>query len=129
MTEAPRPPAHVAPYVQVLGVDDAVDFLMTFGGGDLYLADRPSRRSRLAERYGPDRAAALAEAVGAVKVRVPTANVWIAHVLKSRGLSGDEIARRLHASNVSVRRWLKQRPDHGTGPAATGGDPRQMSLL
>lgn len=128
MNPLPRPPAHVAPYVEVLG-EDAPAFLMEFGGGDLWLSERPSQRSRLSERLGPARAAALAEAVGAAKVRVPTAKVWLAHVLKSRGLPADEIARRLHASNVSVRRWLKARPDHGSGPVAVRGDPRQMTLL
>ena len=52
--------------------------------------------------------------------RVPTAKPWLASVMKSRGLSHAEIARRLHVSDVTVRGWLSR------GPKA---DPRQASLF
>ncbi|NCM96130.1 MAG: helix-turn-helix domain-containing protein [Rhodobacterales bacterium] len=119
----PKPPAHVAPYVDVLGVDGAVEFLLAFGGAELYLATSPKGRSRLAQLVGVEKAAELAHAAEHLPRRVPTAKPWIAQVFKSRGLSVAEIARRLHVSDVSVRAWLKKTE---SVPVA---DPRQMRLF
>lgn len=104
MTDYPPPPAHIAPYVRILGPAEALQFLLAFGGGELYLAPTPKRRSRLIETVGQERAAALAEAVGHLKVRVPTAKPWIAQCLKAEGKSVADIARQLHTADVSVRR-------------------------
>lgn len=107
MTDAPPPPAHIEPYVRVLGVDGAVEFFLCFGGSELYLSANPKGRSALVEKVGRRKAAELGAAVGHLKVRIPTTKPWIAQVLKSRGLPVAEIARRLHMSDVAVRRWLK----------------------
>jgi hypothetical protein len=118
MTDLPAPPAHVEPYVQVLGADLAFDFLMRFGGAELYLSPTPQGRSQVEAFIGSEKVAELA-ALGLPR-RVPTAKPWLAAVMKSQGLSGAEIARRLHVSDVTVRGWLNPRPF---------GDPRQPSLL
>lgn len=45
--------------------------------------------------------------------RMPTAKPWIACYLKvTAGLSHAEIARRLHASDVSVRKWVAGLQEH-----------------
>ncbi|WP_126976512.1 helix-turn-helix domain-containing protein [Frigidibacter oleivorans] len=123
MTAAPipPPPAHVAPYVRVLGLDLAVEFLMTFGGAEIYIAASPQARNRVAGLVGRDKALALAEEL--LPRRVPTAKPWIAAVLRSQGLPVAEIARRLHATDVTVRSWLKRSK---TDPPS---DPRQMRLF
>jgi DNA-binding transcriptional regulator YiaG len=119
----PPPPAHVAPYVSVLGTADAVTFFLTFGGAELYLAANPKGRSRLAALIGAERASALARISERLPARVPTAKPWIAAVWASEGLPKSEIARRLHVSDVTVRGWLKR-------PAANAvPDPRQPRLL
>ena len=41
MTELPRAPAQIEPIVRALGVDDAVTFLLAFGGAELYIARSP----------------------------------------------------------------------------------------
>lgn len=125
MTEPVRipPPAHIAPYVKVLGQDMAVEFLLAFGGAELYLAANPKGRSRLAKLIGRERAAALAKAAEHLPRRVPTAKPWIAMVMRSKGLPVAEIARRLHVADVTVRAYLKR------APAVIAEDPRQMRLF
>ncbi len=115
------PPAHLAPYVEELGVEVAVAFLLAFGGAELYLARDPKGRSRLVEVVGLEGARRLGEraALRGLPARVPTGKPWIARVLHAQGLSKAEIARRLHTSDVTVRGYL----------ADAKSDPRQPSLL
>lgn len=117
------PPAHLLPYVRVLGEDLAVQFLLRFGGAELYLPVNPKGRSAVAQLVGIERTAALAQAH--LPRRVPTARPWIARVLQARGLPVAEIARTLHASDVSVRKWVAAAPD----AAAPQPDPRQLPLF
>lgn len=104
----PVPPAHIRPYVDVLGVEGAVAFFLEFGGAELYLTPTPKGRGRLAEFVGLEKAAKLAVASNRMPRRVPTSKPWIAAVMKSKGLSVAEIARKLHSSDVAVRGWLKK---------------------
>lgn len=105
----PEPPAHLEPYVRILGVEDAVLFFMTFGGAELALAADP-RRSKLVEVLGIEKARALAEedAQRGLPRRVPLGKPWVASVLRSTGLPVAEIGRRMHATDVTVRKWLKR---------------------
>lgn len=120
-TEFPKPPAHVEPFVRVLGVDEALEFLLEFGGASLHFSERPQDRSRVVQAIG--REATIALAGCALPVRIPTAKPWIAQVLRTKGLPVSEIARRLHSSDVAVRGWLKQ------SPAAKREDTRQFRLF
>ncbi|WP_102226903.1 hypothetical protein [Acidimangrovimonas sediminis] len=123
MTGTPKPPAHIQPYVEILGIDGAIDFFLEFGGSEIYLSATPKGKSRLVQHVGAQRAQELAVAVGHLKVRIPTTKPWIAQVWHSRGLPVAEIARRLHMTDVAVRRWLK------AGPGNIAPDPRQPSLF
>lgn len=124
MNNLPRPPAHVEPYVRILGVEGAVTFLLTYGGAELYLplTAAAAARSEVAALLGTE--ATLTLAAAQLPRRVPTAKPWIAQVLRAQGLRTVEIARRLHASDVAVRRWLSRSPSplHRT-------DPRQFRLF
>lgn len=129
---APRPPAHVAPFVRALGAEAAAEFLLAFGGAEIALAVAPGAASRLVQALGAAAAARLAAELGPGKLRVPLAKPWLAHVLRARGLPAAEIARRLRWSDVAVRRALKGPPDGSTpGRAGRGraGDPRQLPLI
>ncbi len=119
-----RPPAHLAPYVEILGEDLAVEFLLAFGGAELAFFRSP-RRSRLVDVVGAELAAALAARADEYQLpsRVPTGKIWIAQVLGDRGLPVAEIARRLHTTDVTVRKYLAA----GASPAPS--DARQMSLF
>jgi hypothetical protein len=120
---APRPPAQVQAYVDVLGVEGAVEFLLTFGGAELYVAANPKGRGKVERQFGAEKAAALAAMVDRLPRRVPTAKPWVAQVLRTQGLSVAEIARRLHATDVSVRGWLRK-AELGEAP-----DSRQLRLF
>lgn len=104
-----RPPAHLAPYVDILGEDLALAFLLTFGGAELYLARNPGAMARLSQVVGQDKASALASAADGMRLpkRVPTGKVWIAQVYAARGFPVAEIARILHMSDNAVRGYLK----------------------
>ena len=101
-----RVPAHVQRYADVLGPEDTVKFLLAFGGTDLYIPNRPQPRSRLVEVIGRPKAEALGRALGGGHMRVPVAKAFIARHLKAKNMSTAEIARTLHVTDVTVRRYL-----------------------
>lgn len=104
-------PAHIQPYVDVLGLQLTIDFLLAFGGAPLYLpSERTQVDSRLAEVVGPDKAVALGKHLGRGMVRVPIQKRFIAACLLAMNVPVVEIARRLHVSDVTIRRWLPDRP-------------------
>lgn len=111
MTDSyPKPPAHAAPYVDILGSALAVRFLLTFGGAELYMAANPTERSRVVQLVGVDLARALGEAADDFPTRVPLAKPWLAACLCHEGLSVADIARTLRASDTTVRGWLRAHP-------------------
>lgn len=120
----PKPPAQIEPFVRVLGIEGALAFLMTFGGAELVYHRNPVR-SQLAQVMGVEAAKALADedALRGLPRRVPLAKPWCAQMLREKGLPVAEIARRMHASDVAVRRWLKQSAQDRPH------DPRQASLF
>lgn len=118
MSKPPRPPAHIAAYVEVLGPDMAVEFLLSFGGAELYLPANPRGRSKVEALVGAENVKALQARAGELSARVPTAKPWIAQVFASKGLPVAEIARKLHTTDVTVRKYLR-----------AGPDPRQLSLI
>ena len=110
MTDAPKPTAQVEPYVDVLGIDGAVEFLLEFGGSDLDFPKRPTANSELAQFIGLDKATALCARMGHARTRVPTSKPWLAFVFRSKGLPNSRIARRLHVTIYTVGRWFKNGP-------------------
>ncbi len=102
----PKRPAQVAPYVEIMGVDLTVQFLLTFGSGKLYLASNLGEGSRLVQLIGMDNARRLGENTHRLTRQVPLAKPWLAKVLAAQGMSKNEIARTLRASVQTVRRWL-----------------------
>ena len=103
----PRPPAHVAPYAEVLGPELAMAFLMTYGGAELNLAADPKGRVSHEALLGYEKAKALAAHPLLSQRRVPLANPWLTRMLHWQRHSIASIARQLRSSDVSVRRWLK----------------------
>ena len=104
----PKPTAQVEPFVEALGYDEAVTFLMHFGGAELYLAKTPKGRGEAEALFGAEAVAKLAAHGGITQRRVPLANPWLARVYAWRGHSTASIARTLRASDVTVRRWIKE---------------------
>lgn len=107
MRTPPSTPANLLPFVEVLGVEGAVEFFLTFGGAELYLPQDPKGASEVVAVIGIEKTRALAQRATALKARVPTAKRWIAQVLHSKGLPVAQIARRLHTSDVTVRKYVR----------------------
>lgn len=104
-------PAHIEPYLSVLGVELGIDFLLQFGGSYVYLSERPQSRSPVVELLGIEKTAALAKRIGAGGLRVPLGKPFIAAYLRASNWSINAIARRLHVTDVSVRKWLNDAED------------------
>lgn len=120
--EMPTPPANIAVYVDILGVDGAIDFLLAFGGAELYHADDPKGGSQVAKEIGLQNARKLAAASPALKSRVPIPRKWIAKVLDVKGLPVAQIARTLHVTDVTARKYIDSR-------AVKPADTRQTSFF
>ena len=106
----PRPTAQVAPYVEALGPDLTVQFLLAYGGAELYLADNPKGCASHQAMLGYDQAKSLAAHPKLARPqRIPLAKHWLAAMLHWQGHSTASIARTLRVTDVSVRRWLKAR--------------------
>lgn len=125
----PRTPAQLQPFVDALGTDGAVTFFLTFGGAEFFIPVEPKGASKLVEVMGLDAARALSATAQhcILPKRIPTAKPWIALVWRARGLPKAEIARRLHVTDVTVRRWLAGHG--GTDEGLTAPDTDQLSLF
>ncbi len=106
----PRASAQVAPYVECLGPEMAVEFLLRFGGAELYIAHLAGEASSLRALVGADAMARLAShhRIGQHIPRVPLARRWLALMLHWQGHSIAQIARTLRATDVTVRNYLKE---------------------
>ncbi|MFD1330240.1 hypothetical protein [Mycoplana ramosa] len=110
-------PAHLQPYIDALGEDLGIEFLLSFGGSYVYLSERPQARSPVVELLGEELSITLARSVGAGSFRVPVGKPFIARHFRAKRWTINAIARKLHVTDVTVRGWLKQ------------ADTRQLSLL
>jgi transposase len=109
----PPIPANLKPYVDAMGRRLAVRFFLRFGGAPLYIPENPTSRSAVAELIGARSLRQLfdhfnATAAGTKNVRVPTARPWVAQQLRHEEMSISEIARTLHVSDVTVRKYLDE---------------------
>ncbi|OYU62493.1 MAG: hypothetical protein CFE30_09400 [Bradyrhizobium sp. PARBB1] len=104
----PRPTAQVQPYVDALGVDLAIDFLLTFGGSEVSISQDPKGRGAYEALIGREAALRLAAQAHRLQRRVPLANPWLAAMLQWKGYSVANISRKLRASDNSVRAMLKK---------------------
>lgn len=108
-------PAHLQPFVDLLGEDDAIRFLLEFGGGPVYLSANPTAASSIAAIIGREKTVSLAKELGPGSIRVPQGKPWIAERLRARGISVLGIARQLKMKDDTVRRWLNGRKDNRQG--------------
>ena len=104
----PKPTAQVQPYVDVLGLELTVQFLLKFGGSELYIPQNPKGRSRVENLVGADNVRALADVSHLLQRRVPLANAWISAFLHWQGMPVSEIARTIRRTDCTVRRYLAE---------------------
>ena len=103
-------PANIAPYVNVLGVDDAVKLFLELGGCTVYLSGDPREGSLVTNVIGTQNAAALAKQLGGGHIKIPLARKWTAQALLAGGKGVAEIARTIRADESTVRRMLGPAP-------------------
>ncbi|WP_423206712.1 helix-turn-helix domain-containing protein [Paracoccus yeei] len=108
---APAPTAQIAPFVQVLGLDEAVRFILAFGGAELYIGKNPRDTNELVQMFGREAVEALAN-LATLPRRIPLAKPWLAAHFRARGLPIAQIARTLRISDVSVRAYLRQEAEN-----------------
>lgn len=121
-----RPPAHIEPYVNMLGEERAVKFLLAFGGQRIHIPQSPARWGHIAEIVGEEGAAALAQAASRLPQRTPVAKPYLAQVLFTQtkddgsAMTKRELAGILHVSDETIRRYLLK--DGASRPAPTYRD-------
>lgn len=99
--------------MQVLGTDLAIEFLLRFGGAEIYIPSSPGSRSRVVDLLGEEKTRALAAMDYLLQRRVPLANDWIIACLHAKGVPAAEIARRTRCSDVSVRKCVARIRERG----------------
>ncbi|AEQ50771.1 helix-turn-helix domain-containing protein [Pelagibacterium halotolerans] len=112
MSDTAQVPANIAPYVDALGIDDALHFILAMGGSELYLPKRSTPRSFAARTIGTEKVDRLAATLGPGYYKVPVARQWCASVLLAKGYTMAEIARTVRADYSTVRRWLGPQNKH-----------------
>jgi len=128
----PRHPAHIDPYVAVLGPRLALCFLLEFGGTpSLYFPNDPKGKSAAEHLIGPERLRALGQRFASQRVEVPRPRTWIIHALKAEGATVSEICRVAGCTRPTVAKALKLPPHGGSliGHAEPALDDRQMRLF
>lgn len=102
-------PANLEPFINTLGFDKGIEFLLRFGGAAMYLPKKPQSggRSMASSLLTADEIIALSKAIDREHLRIPVAKKFIVAYLHGRGVSVGEIARKLHMTDVTVRKYLK----------------------
>lgn len=112
-TAYPRHPAHLDAFVEELGPEMAVRFLIAFGGARLYFPNDPRGRSRAEALIGADALRRLGQRMPSMKSEIPIANTWLIQALTAEGKGTAEICGMLRVSArtvKSVRQDLRRRP-------------------
>jgi len=108
---SPVPTAQVAPFVQVLGLEGAIRFILAFGGAELYIGKNPRDTNELVQMFGREAVEALAN-LATLPRRIPLAKPWLAAHFYAQGLSIAQIARKLRISDITVRTYLRREAEN-----------------
>jgi hypothetical protein len=111
MTDAapPKVPSHIRTYVDALGMDKAVELFLAFGGAPLYLGARPQERAHISSVLNPEQIRRLTKVIGRGHLRLPMPRAFIVQYLAYKDYTVNDIARKLHVTDVTVRNLLKGR--------------------
>jgi hypothetical protein len=100
--------AHVEPFVNALGMQDACTFLLAFGGTEVYLSDRPRGNGMIARSVGTVILEKLSNSdLPKGPISVPMGNAFIVRYLRSQGMGLSEIARKARLTTASVQNYLQ----------------------
>ncbi|MBP0483961.1 hypothetical protein J5474_15885 [Sagittula sp. M10.9X] len=121
----PRHPAHLDAYVEVLGYETAISFLVMFGGCQLYFPTDPAGRSAAEALIGADRLKRLGAMMRDPKTEIPMPKTWLIRALRAEGYSVAQICRALKTTTTNVKRTLREAGDEPMRKP----DPDQFSLF
>ncbi|WP_112310191.1 terminase gpP N-terminus-related DNA-binding protein [Pseudogemmobacter bohemicus] len=104
----PKASAQVAPFVECLGPELAMQFLLRFGGAELYISANPQNGGGVEALVGREAMGRMVahHRIGNHIRRVPLARRWLALMLHWQGYSTAQIARTLRATDVTVRNYI-----------------------
>lgn len=108
---APAPTVQVAPFVRVLGLDDAVCFILAFGGAEIYIGKNPRDTNGLVMMFGRDSVESLAN-LATLPHRVPLAKPSLAAHFHAQALSIAQITHKLRVSDISGRTYLRREAEN-----------------
>ncbi len=101
--------AHVMPFVEALGAQDACTFLLAFGGSEVYVSGRARRGGMIARAVGLEILEKLEKSsiLGVGPTLIPMGNAFIARYLRSQGMGISEIGRKARITTTTVRELLQ----------------------
>jgi hypothetical protein len=99
--------AHLLPYIEAIGLDNAAALFFAMGGAPAYLPATPRDDSEIVRAIGSDNVIKLSKHLGAGHIaRVPNDATFLTRYLASQGMSVLAIARKMHCTDVTVRKRL-----------------------
>lgn len=107
----PRHPAHLDPYIEVLGPELAVRFLIEFGGARMYFPEDPKGKSRAEAMIGADALRRIGQRLTSNRPDIPIANTWLVQAMTAEGKGTWEICNTLRITIKTVREARKARKD------------------
>lgn len=111
MTEPP-PPAEIKEIADAIGAEATLRLLEAYAGIRIYIPATVNQASPLARDIGLEAAQALARLRGPDDWKVPSLKSWRARVYRARGMSVNDIARKLGSDRSTVQRYLNPKESH-----------------
>ena len=110
----PPPPANIALFIEVLGLDDTLRLIEAYGGTKIWVPSGIGKTQQatidaLEADLGSASVKALIQTFGGGAITVPLCGEWRTAVYASRGLGRVAIARKLGCHADTVDRRLKRR--------------------
>ena len=104
---APSLPGVLAEIEAVAGREAALEIALAFGGTDIYVSARGAHARAVIDAVGAGAWAAIVARLGGETVHVPLARRALVRHLSSQGVGTAEIARRLHITQRTARRYRR----------------------
>lgn len=120
MTDYPRHPASIDAFVEVLGPELTVRFLIEMGGCRLYFPNDPKGKSAAEALIGAEALRELGRRQSQNRRELPLPRPWLIRALHAEGKSVSEICRMLKTSDRNVRDTLSKpglKPLPGKAPS------------
>ncbi len=101
-------PGVLAEIEAVAGRDAALEIALKAGGKDIYVSARGAQSQAIVEAVGARAWAAIVARLGGETVHVPLARRALVRHLSAQGVGTAEIARRLHITQRTARRYRRE---------------------